>query len=333
MKRRKLIAAMLAAPAAAMGLRPAGAAPAFIDLGSGSTRGLYYPTAATMADIVNDADVPIRAYVHATGASVDNCRQIGSGQLQMGLTQSNIAWYAYHGSGIAAFEGKPERVLRGMLMLYPEVIHILVRRLAGISSVADLRGKRVYVGDTGSGTVEDVNNVLAAAGLTTGDLRAAVRGNAGDAVNLLVDAQIDALFYTVGVGARAIAQALDSGQVDLLDVPAQLLAALHGRFPFYTALTLPAGTYRGIAHPVSTITLRAMLVTTSSLPADAVQGFMDTVFVNNLERFYDKTPNPNLKRYFKLETALEGMPIPLHAGAEAFFRARGQTIPDALRAP
>ena len=332
MKRRKLIAAMLAAPAATVGLRPAWAAPVFINLGSGSTRGLYDPTASTMADIINDADIPIRAYVHATGGSVDNCRQIVSGKLQMGLAQSNIAWYAYQGSGIDAFEGKPGRELRGMLMLYPEVIHILVRKLAGISSVADLKGKLVYVGDTGSGTVEDVVNVLTAAGLTTGDLRAAVRGNAGDAVNLLVDGQIDAMFYTVGVGSRAVTQALESGQIDLLDVPQQLLAALHEKFPFYTALTLPAGTYRGIAHPVSTITLRAMLVATSSLPADAVQNFMETVFVKNLERLYDKALNPNLKRYFQLETALDGMPIPLHAGAEAFFREHGQAVPDAVRA-
>lgn len=332
MKRRRLISAMLAVPAAAAAARMAGAATAFINIGSGSTRGLYYPTASSMADIINDAGIPLRAYVHATGASVDNCLQVGSGALQMGLTQNNMAWYAYHGEGIAAFRGKPQRALRGMAVLYPELIHILVRKLAGITSIADLRGKLVYVGDRGSGTQEDVANVLGAYGLGMDDLRAAVHGNAGDAVNLLRDAQIDAMFYTVGVGARAIADALQSGDVDLLDISPEAVRALHDKYPFYTALTLPAGSYRGIAHDVSAVTLKAMLVGSATLAPEVVQRFMDTVFDQQLERFYEKTLNPNLKRYFKVDTALEGMPIPLHAGAQAFFEEHGADVPEDMRA-
>lgn len=332
--RRRMLETILLAPLAAGLPRTASsAATAFINIGSGSTRGLYYPTATSMADIINDAGIPMRAYVHATGASVDNCLQVGSGKLEMGLTQNNMAWYAYHGTGVAAFDGKPQTSLRGMAMLYPEVIHILVRKLAGIGNLADLRGKLVYVGDTGSGTQEDVVNLLGAHGLTLADLRAAVRGNAGDAVRLLQDAQIDAMFYTVGIGARAITEALAGGQVDLLEVPAATVATLHEKFPFYTAMTLPAGTYRGIAHEVAALTLRAMMVSSSAVPAEVVQAFMDTVFDTQLERFRDTPLNPNLRRYFTLDNALQGMPIPLHPGAQAFFRAHGQAIPEAVGAP
>lgn len=332
MKRRRLISAMLAAPAAAAAARVAGAATAFINIGSGSTRGLYYPTASSMADIINDAGIPLRAYVHATGASVDNCLQVGSGALQMGLTQNNMAWYAYHGEGIAAFQGKPQRALRGMAVLYPELIHILVRKLAGITSIADLRGKLVYVGDSGSGTQEDVANVLGAYGLGMDDLRAAVHGNAGDAVNLLRDGQVDAMFYTVGVGSRAVSEALEGGQVDLLALSPVAIDALHAEYPFYTAFTLPAGTYAGVAHDVAAVTLQAMMVASDTLAPEVVQRFMDTVFDAHLQRFYDKTLNDNLRRYFKLQTALDGMPIPLHAGAQAFFEARGLPVPEAIRA-
>ncbi|HLQ86608.1 MAG TPA: TAXI family TRAP transporter solute-binding subunit [Salinisphaeraceae bacterium] len=327
MKRRTVTAAILATPILWSLPRIAPAATAFINIGSGSTAGLYYPTAVGMAGIVNDADVNMRAYVRVTGASVANCRQVGSGELQMGLTQNNIAFYAYNGQGVDAFAGKPEEDLRGMIMLYPEVIHILVRKLAGINSIADLQGKRVYVGDFGSGTEQDVMNLLAAYDMTSDDFRVAVRGNAGDAVNLLRDDQIDAMFYTVGVGAAAIIDAMRSGRIDLLDVPAEKVEKLHDRYPFYTPLVIPAGTYPRIDHEVSAVTLKAMLIGSAALDADVVHAFMNTVFDRNLDKFYGIAQNPNLRKYFELETALQGMPIPMHAGAARFFRERDIAVP------
>src|SRR5699024_5863064 len=109
------------------------AAPAtFITIGSGSTSGLYYPTAVGIAKIINDADIDLRANARSTGASVFNANAIGAGSMQMGMMQNNIAYYAYHGTGIAAFKDKPIQNLRGMVALYPESIHILARKDAGI---------------------------------------------------------------------------------------------------------------------------------------------------------------------------------------------------------
>ena len=333
MKRRTITTALLCAPAA-LGLpRVAGAATAFIHLGSGSTAGLYYPTAVGMADIVNGADIALRAYVSVTGASVDNCGQVGSGMLQMGLAQNNIAYYAYHGQGVAAFEGRPRANLRGMALLYPEVIHILARRFIGIRGIADLRGKRVYVGDKNSGTVEDVAHVLAASGLALSDLKAAVRGHSGDAVSLLREGQLDAMFYTVGVGSRAVTDALAAGDVELLGLSAEQIAGLRRQFPFYTRMAIPAETYPGVAHDVDALALQAMLLAGTEVPADAVHAFMQAVFATHLSRFLNNPRNPNLKKYFRVAGALEGMPIPLHPGAVRFFREQGVAVPASLLPP
>ena len=122
----------------------------FITIGSGSTSGLYYPTAVGIANILNNADVGLRANARSTGASVFNANAIGEGSMQMGMMQNNIAYYAYNGTGVEAFENNKIENLRGLVGLYPEAIHILARADAGIESVADLAGKRVYVGDVGS---------------------------------------------------------------------------------------------------------------------------------------------------------------------------------------
>jgi len=328
MRRRTLLAALLTSPFMLSWQRVA-AATAFINIGSGSTSGLYYPTALDMARIINKGDCDIRAYVRVTGASIDNCRLVSRQELQLGLTQNNIAFYAYNGQGIAAFKDKPSKDLRGLLMLYPEVIHVLVRKTANIKHITDLQGKRVYIGDFGSGTKPDVQNILSVYDMTTDDLRLAVQGNAGDAVNLLVDGQIDAMFYTVGIGSKAITDALETDQIDLLDIPKAAVDTLRSQFPFYTALTLPAGTYPHVDRDLSAVTLKAMLIASAQLPATTINTFMTALFADHIDQFRAIARNPNLRRYFRLNTALDGMPIPLHDGATAFFREQNIEIPQA----
>ncbi len=304
----------------------------FITIGSGSTTGLYYPTAVGIAKIINEAGIGIRANARSTGASVFNAKAIGEGQLQMGLVQNNIAEYAYRGTGVEAFENQPVENLRGIAALYPEVVHILARADAGIDSPADLRGKRVYVGDVGSGTEQDTKNILAAHDLDFSDLQSAVRGSASDAVNLLRDGRIDAMFYTVGVGSSAITEAAQTAPIRVVPIDREVIEALGKQYAFYTPFTIPAGTYPDMPNDVQTVTLKAMLVGDASLPEEVVYSFTKTIFGDKLQAFYDDIQNPNLKKYFTVENALEGMPIPLHPGAERFFREAGVTIPESLRA-
>lgn len=322
--------AALLAGAMLFGMTQTAAAKTFITIGSGSTSGLYYPTAVGMAKIINDNAENIKANARSTGASVYNCRAVGSGKLQMGISQNNISYYAYNGKGVKAFDGKPEKNLRGLVMLYPEVIQVLARKDADVKSIADLKGKRVYVGDIGSGTEQDVLHVLAAYGLDFDDLKSAVRGSSGNAVNLLRDGKIDAMFYTVGIGASAITEAAQTAPIDLVSIPKDKIKELHKKYPFYTQLNIPSGTYPGIDHDTSAITLKAMLLTSSDLSEDAVYEFMETIFKDHIKQFYDDIQNPNLKKYFTVDDALDGMPIPVHKGAIKFYKEQGVDVPEDL---
>ncbi|MFA7438958.1 TAXI family TRAP transporter solute-binding subunit [Castellaniella sp.] len=325
-------AKFLIALACTLGLIPLAGAKTFVTIGSGSTTGLYYPTAVGMAKIVNDANINVRANARSTGASVFNCRAIGEGQLQMGFTQNNVAYYAYKGEGVEAFQGKPVTNLRGLAILYPEVIHILARKEANIQSPADFKDKRIYVGDIGSGTEQDAINILEAYGLGLDDLKTAVRGSAGSAVNLLRDGQIDAMFYTVGVGASAITEAAQTAPISLVPISDEYAAKLHNKFAFYTPFVIPGKTYPDMPADAPTITLSAMLVVDANMSDDDVYAFMDTLFNKKLDTFYNDIQNPNLKEYFQVSKALEGMPIPVHPGAIKFYEEQNVAVAPELKA-
>ncbi len=314
----------------ALMLAPAAAATRFITLGSGSTAGLYYPTGEGLAKIVNDAGIDVRIGVRSTGGSVFNARAIQDGALQMAVMQNNIAYFAYSGSGIAAFAGRPTRALRGLATLYPEVLHIVARADSGIRTPADLRGRAVYVGDTGSGPEQDAIAVLALYGLTLSDLKTVVRGSAGNAVNLLRDGKIDALFYTVGVGSPAIVEAAQTTPITLVPLAPDKIAALHARHPYYTGSAIPADAYPKLHTATPAIAVKAMLVASTALPAVDVERILRVLLHDHLDALYNSVPNPNLKLSFKVDNALDAMPIPLHAGAVAFYKSIGIQVPAAL---
>jgi hypothetical protein len=187
---------------AGMALLGLGLAQEFITIGSGSTTGVYFPVATGMAKLVNDANVGIRANARSTGGSVANINAIAAGEFEMALAQNDIAYYAYQGCCIPAFEGKAVKGIRALAALYPEVIHIVARADAGIRTVADLKGKRVVVGDVGSGTEQNARQVLEAYGLRFEDLGQAIRVSATQGIQLMQDKRADALFYTVGLGGK-----------------------------------------------------------------------------------------------------------------------------------
>lgn len=157
--------------------------------------------------------------------------------------------------------------------MYPEAIHILAREDAEIESVADLAGKRVYVGDVGSGTEQDAMNIMAAFDVTFDDLKADVRGSSGDAVGLLRDDKIAAMFYTVGLGSSAIVEAAQTAPVTVISIDPKPLKQLQEDYDFYTPFTIPGETYPGVEDDVQTVTLKAMLGASAELSEDDVYTF------------------------------------------------------------
>ena len=305
---------------AALTLAGLGLAQEFITIGSGSTTGVYFPVATGIAKLVNDANVGIRANARSTGGSVANINAINAGEFEMALAQNDIAYYAYQGCCIPAFQGKPVKTIRALAALYPEVVHIVARKDAGIRTVADLKGKRVVVGDVGSGTEQNARQILEAYGLTFDDLGQAIRVSASQGIQLMQDKRADALFYTVGLGASAIQQLALTTPIALVAVDLNRIQAIAKKYPFYVGFNIPGGTYKGVDVTTHTVAVQAMLIASEKLSEETVYKFMKAVF-GNLEAF--KKIHPNLERFFSLEKAVKGLPIPLHPGAERFYKEAG----------
>ncbi|MDT7909600.1 MAG: TAXI family TRAP transporter solute-binding subunit [Thermus sp.] len=308
---------MVLAALAFLGL---GLAQEFITIGSGSTTGVYFPVATGMAKLVNEANVGIRANARSTGGSVANINAIAAGEFEMALAQNDISYYAYQGCCIPAFDGKPVKVIRALAALYPEVVHIVARADAGIRTVADLKGKRVVVGDVGSGTEQNARQILEAYGLRFEDLGQAIRVSATQGIQLMQDKRADALFYTVGLGASAIQQLALTTPITLVAVDLGKVQAIAKKYPFYVGFNIPGGTYKGVDVTTPTVAVQAMLIASEKLSADTVYKFMKAVF-GNQEAF--KKIHPNLERFFSLQRAVKGLPIPLHPGAERFYKEVG----------
>ncbi|WP_102126620.1 TAXI family TRAP transporter solute-binding subunit [Deinococcus planocerae] len=295
----------------------------FLTIGSGSTTGVYFPVATGMAKLINDSGSGVRANARSTGGSVFNVNALGTGELDAAIAQNDIVYYAYRGTGIQAFQGKANNKLRTMAVLYPEVLHVIARRDSGINSIADLKGKRVVIGDLGSGTEQTARQVLEAYGLGFDDLGQALRVSPAQGITLMQDKRADALFYTVGVGASAISQIAQTVDVKVVPVGGNQAAALIKRYPFYVRYNIPARSYRGVGATVPSVAVQATLVTTTGVSDDAVYKAMKAAFDNEAEL---KALHPSLAGNFSYEKAVRGLPAPLHPGAARFFREKGVAV-------
>jgi len=292
----------------------------FVTIGTGSTTGVYFPIGTGIAKLINDANIGIRANARSTGGSVFNINALGTGELQMALAQNDIAYYAYNGTGLPAFDGKPVKSLRAMAALYPEVVHVIARADSGINKIGDLKGKKVVVGDVGSGTEANARQILEAYKLNFDDLGQTIRVSASQGVALLQDGKADAMFYTVGLGASAIQQAAQTIKLRIIPVDFAEIKAIAQKYPFYTSFNIPGGTYKGIDVTTPTVAVLSILLTSESLNTDTVYKIMKATFDNEANF---KKIHPNLERYFSPQKAVKNLPVPLHPGAEKYWKEKG----------
>jgi hypothetical protein len=291
-----------------------------VTIASGWVVGVYYPLAGAMSRIAyTTKDLNLRATVESSGASVANAQLISTGDADFALLQNDIAYYAYQGATLAAFKDKPVRNMGGVFTIYPELVHIVATQASGVKSVADLRGKRVVLGPHGSGTEQNALQILEIYGLREADLGRAERIDAAAAADQLKDGRVDAAFFTTGLGAAVIVDTFLSGKTMLVPVGAAEAEALRKKYPFYTLEKVPANTYKGQEREVTTPAVMAMMVARTDLPEDLVYRFTKAIF-DNLAQFHAAHA---AAKHLRLETALNGMPIPLHAGAARFFREKG----------
>ena len=311
----KLWAAALTATLAFAG---AAHAQQFFRIGTGGTAGTYYPVGGMIANAVSQPG-KIIATAQASNGSLANVTAVAGGSLEAGMTQSDVATWAYTGTG--AFDGKPRiSDLRMIANLYPESIHLVVKKGSGIKSVADLKGKRVALDEPGSGTLINARMVLAAYGVKETDIKPEyIKPNqAGDK---LKDGALDAFFFVGGAPAGAIAELASSGAgIELVPLIGSSADGLRIANPYFAVDTIAANTYKDVA-AVQTLAVGAQLVTSAKVDANTVyevtKGMYSDATQKTLQAGHAKG------RFITRDNAVKGAGIPYHPGAEKFYKEVG----------
>ena len=290
----------------------------FFRIGTGGTAGTYYPVGGMIANAVSQPG-KIIATAQASNGSLANVNAIAGGSMEAGLSQSDVATWAYTGTG--AFEGKPKVAdLRMIANLYPESIHLVVKKGSGIKSVADLKGKRVALDEPGSGTLINARMVLAAWGVKETDIKPDyIKPNqAGDK---LKDGSLDAFFFVGGAPAGAIAELASSGVgIELVPLTGGPADALRKQNPYFAVDNIAAGTYKDVA-AVQTLAVGAQLVTSAKVPNETVYEITKAMYSEATQKTL--AAGHAKGKFITKENAVQGVGIPFHPGAEKFYKEAG----------
>jgi TRAP transporter TAXI family solute receptor len=292
----------------------------FVTIGTGGITGVYYPTGGAIAKMVNAQkdQYGIRATVESTGGSVFNVNAVMSGDLQFGVVQSDRQYQAIN--GLAEWEGNPQPDLRAVFSIHPESITLVAAVDADIYDIKDLKGKRVNIGNPGSGQRQNSIDALDAVGLNYETDLIAEGIKAAEAPGLLQDGRIDAFFYTVGHPSGAIKEAT-AGARKVRFASILGIDKLLDEYPYYAKARIPVSLYPGAVNEedVETFGVKATFVTSSKVPEDVVYAITKEVF-DNFDDF--KKLHPAYAVLTK-ENMLEGLSAPFHPGATKYFQEVG----------
>ncbi len=310
---------------AAVSILAGGAATAqdqtFVAIGTGGVTGVYYPTGGAICRLVNRgrSEHGIRCGVESTGGSIFNINAIRGGELEFGVAQSDWQYHAFNGSSRFEEQG-PFEDLRAVFSVHPEPFTVVARADAGISTFDDLKGKRVNVGNPGSGQRGTMEVVMDAKGWTMDDFALASELQAAEQSQALCDNNIDAMVYTVGHPSGSIQEATTACDAVLVEVSGPEIDALVADNPYYRTATIPGGMYRGNDADTQTFGVGATFVTSASVPDDVVYEVVKAVF-ENMDQF--KGLHPAFANLDPKQMANDGLSAPLHPGAERYFREAG----------
>ncbi|SLN25776.1 NMT1/THI5 like protein [Roseovarius albus] len=314
---------LAAAAALSMGLGSATSATGeeFITIGTGGVTGVYYPTGGAICRLVNKGrkEHGIRCSVESTGGSVYNIKTIREGELEFGVAQSDWQFHAFNGSSKFEEDG-PFEGLRAVFSVHPEPFTVVARADAGISTFDDLKGKRVNIGNPGSGQRGTMEVLLEAKGWTTDDFELATELKASEQSAALCDNQIDAMVYTVGHPSGSIQEATTACDSVLVTVDGDAVTQLVDDNPFYRTASIPGGMYRGSDDDTSTFGVGATFVTSDAVSEEAVYAVVSSVF-ENFEDF--KKLHPAFANLDPAEMATAGLSAPLHPGAAKYYKEQG----------
>ncbi len=306
--------------AAGIAIGSGASAQEFFSIGTGGVTGVYYPTGGAICRLVNKDRKThgFRCAVESTGGSVYNINTIKAGELEFGVAQSDWQYHAYNGT--SKFADNPFPEVRAVMSVHPEPFTLLVRGDSGITGFEELAGKRVNVGNPGSGQRATMEVVMDAFGIGMDDLALATEYKGSEMAKQLCDGNIDAMIYTVGHPAAAIKEATTTCDVQLVDVVGAPIDQLVADNAFYRVATIPGGTYAGNDGDTTTFGVGATFVTSADVSEDLVYTVAKAVMAN-IDDF--RQLHPAFAALEPAQMVKDGLSAPLHPGAEKAYKELG----------
>jgi uncharacterized protein len=291
----------------------------FINILTGGTSGVYYPLGVAVSKIFTDKIPDSRPSVQSTKASVENLNLLQQGKGEIAFTLGDSLADAWNGNEEVGFKTKLDK-LRGIAAIYPNYVQIVASKESGIKTLADLKGKRLSVGAPKSGTELNARAILKGAGMSYSDLAKVEYLPFAESVELMKNRQLDATLQSAGLGVASLRDLASAVDTVVIEIPASVIEKVG--LPYVSAV-IPAGTYTGQNADVPTAAVVNYLVTRESLSDDLVYAMTKAIF-ENLDTL---VAAHSAAKAIKLETALSGMPVPLHPGAAKYFKEKGLKLP------
>ncbi len=285
-------------------------------LATGGTSGTYYPFGGAIANIWNTKIENMNVTAQATSASAANLRLISMGEAEFAIVQNDVMDYAYNGTDM--FDGQKLPNLAVIGTMYPEVIQIAASEESGIKTVADLKGKRVSIGDAGSGVEFNAKQILAGYGLTFDDIK---KNNLSfkESAEGIQNGTLDACFVTAGVPNSALQELAFTKGLVLIPVSGAEADAICAEYGFYTKTVIPAGTYKGTDVDTEALAIKATIAVNANLDEKTVYGMTKALF-DNVEELGEAHAKG---KEVSAEKAVTGISVPFHPGAEKYFKECG----------
>ena len=282
---------------------------------AGGTSGVYYPLGAALANIYGAKIAGARTQVQATKASVENLNLLQQGKGEIAFALGDSVKFAWEGNTDAGYPGKLDK-LRGIAAIYSNYIQIVASQESGIKTLADLKGKSLSVGAPKSGTELNARAILTAAGMTYADLGKTEYLPFGESVELIKNRQLDATLQSAGLGVGSIKDLASSVAITVVAVPKADVEKIGSP---YLAATIPAGTYKGQDADVETAAVGNFLITHDGVSDETAYQMTKQLF----ENLPDMVAAHNAAKAIDIKKALDGMPVPLHPGAERYYKEKG----------